>query len=245
MNRRAPLSPAPVTSWERARLGPDGLLGPVGVALGGLWVLARTPVALADMPPEPPLGVERGTAHHSCDGARIQTSYCPPGAYCNYRYMPFVDCGAGNCVIGADAGLCPAPKATTLAATSKADCKGSWEPVCLDRKVTDACVPKTQGRRAPNPPFVSCGAGRCTTSRFVEDCYPTRKELGKTACDGTWEKVCLLGKLEERCVPKTAPAPSTSSVTPVPGSEHATTYVSCGKGRCAVGTHKGACETGE
>ena len=79
----------------------------------------------------------------------------------------------------------------------------------------------------PNPSFRRCGEDRCTTHRFVEDCYPTRAELGAADCEGSWTKVCLGGKVEERCLP--------GGWQKLMMAMPATKYATCPDGTCAVG----------
>jgi len=182
-------------------------------------------------PPMPCTGYEVTT----CNGKRLVKNCCPRGAKCNYRNPAHIKCGHGTCVQGNDPGMCPSPKPVVTPAKTKADCRtGNWAKACIDRKVTEACimsVPTNYMGPGMNPVFQTCGADRCTTHKLLEDCFPTKKELGKTKCDGKWEKVCLAGKVEDRCVPKA------HLKTSLP----AKTYMSCKDGSCAVGSDAGAC----
>ncbi len=94
--------------------------------------------------------------------------------------------------------------------------------------------PSNYSGPSANPAFTRCGppsAKRCTTHVLIEDCHPTRAELGAAACDGAWTKVCLGGKIDERCLPGGLGAPTFE----------AKTYVVCGDGSCAVGDDRRAC----
>lgn len=181
--------------------------------------------------PKPPC---EGTEHESCQGGRIQVDCCPQGARCNYAFAPFQACGDGACVQGQDPGLCPPREAATQPAADEADCKakyGSWEPACIAGKVTPACilpVPTNYTGPPPNPPFRTCGDDHCTTSPYIEACTPPRAE-GESCLTG-WTKVCLMGRLTERCLPFTG-ARSIAS----------TQIAECGGGRCAIGTGPAAC----
>jgi hypothetical protein len=171
-----------------------------------------------------------------CQGGVISTRCCPKGKRCNFRNPPHVSCGDGYCVEGHDVGRCPAPQAQTTPAKSEGECKatsGSWEPACVGGKVTSACimpVPTNYTGPRPNPRFTTCRQDRCTTSRFVEACHPARGEIADKDCPG-FTKVCLGGKVAERCLPF------------VFGKKtyQAARYVECGDGSCAVGEDKQAC----
>ncbi len=164
---------------------------------------------------------------------------CPPGASCNYAYVPFTECGHETCVYGRDPGRCPT-RQPAVDPNARKDgektCKygGMPEQVCLNRKVTDACLlpyPTNYSGPPRNPPFTTCGEGRCTTSNYIEDCYPTRAET-KT-CDGAWTPVCLGGTLTDRCLPKAPPTGATFA---------ATEFAKCKGGSCAIGDD-GACSS--
>ena len=178
-----------------------------------------------------------GTETVVCHGGVLVKQCCPKGKKCNFRNPPHIACGNGYCAEGKDVGRCPAPQAATTAAKSEAECKGEygdWAEVCVARKVTKACLPSmpTNFTGPPlNPPFRTCGPKdeRCTTSQFIEDCHPVRGEV--TECAGTWTKVCLGGKVAERCLPWTVRAnPYT-----------ATQYVKCPDGSCVIGNDKNLC----
>lgn len=209
------------------------------IALFGTSLVAGT--AKAGPPvPRPPCN---GSESHSCsaprpkDGQRVSvgaiTSHCcPAGAHCNYAYVPYTECGNGACVYGRDPGRCPAPQPSVDPA--KTCSTQGMEKVCLGHKVTEACVmpvPTNYTGPSPNPTYRTCGDGRCTTSSFMEDCYPTRKEA--KACDGTWTKVCLGGEVSERCLPKTPPEGVRWT---------ATEFSKCKDGSCVMGPED-ACNT--
>jgi hypothetical protein len=177
-----------------------------------------------------------GTESWVCEGGRMVKHCCPKTAKCNYRNPPHIDCGDGTCVEGGDEGRCVPPQAARMAAKSEAECTkeyGRWEPACVAHKVTKACVapvPTNYTGPPTNPPYRTCRDDRCTTSRFIEDCHPARA-AAKTCADG-WTKVCLEGKVTERCLP----------AVPDPKSEYrAASYVVCGDGSCAVGADKSVC----
>lgn len=186
----------------------------------------------------------------ACQDGRLQTRCCPAGAKCNYRDEPFIGCGHGLCTTGGDPGRCLAPRPNVTAAKSEADCKtesGDWALVCADKVVVSACLPPMPTNfMGPgfNPRFVACGSGaslsstgdgqvgdRCTTHLLEEDCYPTREELGLRACQGALTKVCLGGKVIEKCLPQNL-SPFKPRVWP------ASTFVTCDDGSCAVGSDK-------
>jgi hypothetical protein len=170
----------------------------------------------------------QGSETTVCQNGYISRQCCPQGAKCNYRNAPFLTCGDGYCVEGKDPGRCPSPRANVMACDASAP--GRVE-ACVDRKVTKACVmpvPTNYTGPSQNPSFRTCGDGRCTTHQYVEDCYPTRAE--KRFCPlGQWAKVCLGGRVTERCLPM-------GSLSRFP----TTTYATCSNGSCAVGD-KSAC----
>ena len=185
-----------------------------------------------------PVGCD-GSESRVCEEGRIVRRCCPKGAKCNFRNPPHIDCGDGTCVAGHDEGRCAPPQPQTTVAKDEADCKkqsGSWEPACVAHKVTKACilpVPTNYTGPQHNPPFRTCrGGDRCTTGRFIEDCHPGRDELEHQVCGGSWTKVCLGGKVVDRCLPWVVQ----------PKSEYpASTYVTCDDGSCAVGEDKDVC----
>jgi hypothetical protein len=179
-----------------------------------------------------------GTEKRVCEGGRMTTHCCPKSAKCNYRNPPHIDCGDGTCVEGGDEGRCRPPQPVMSASKSEETCKkdyGTWEPACVAHKVTKACimpVPTNYTGPPNNPSFRTCRTDRCTTSRFIEDCHPARGEVAEKACAGSWTKVCLGGKVTERCLPP----------VPEPESEfRAKTFVTCADGSCAVGDDKSTC----
>ncbi len=189
-------------------------------------------------PPMPCTGYEET----SCDGGRISKRCCPAGATCNFRDSgPHVNCGHGLCFEGEDIGRCPAPVATTTPAKSEEECKkehGSWELVCADKVVVAKCLPPMPTNfMGPGykPAFTMCGKGerlvstavevgeRCTNHRLPEDCFPAASQV---KCVGTVTKVCLGGKVVDKCLPVVAAG----------HVWEAATFVKCGDGSCAVGT---------
>lgn len=192
----------------------------------------------------------QGSQHVSCSAGRIQTQCCPEGAMCNYRDEPFTGCGHGLCITSGDPGRCVSPRPNVTTAKSEADCKndsGEWALVCADKVVVHACLPPMPTNfmgPGNNPRFKSCGSGaapmssedakvgdRCTTHLLDEDCYPTRDELGLRACEAPLTKVCLGGKLLEKCLPQ--------NLSPIkPRLWPASTFVTCDDGSCAVGDDK-------
>lgn len=211
----------------------------LGAALGGLGLLAlllpASRVARAG-PPIPCSGYEDTT----CSNERLVKRCCPEGARCNYASPRYLECGHGTCVVGADPGRCPSPAPVATPAASAEDCRGGWALACVDRKVSGICImpmPTNYGGPGFNPPYRTCGEPRdqlgaaCTTHLLIEDCHPTRAELGDAACDGAWAKVCLGGEVAERCLPADA----------APPEYRATAFVTCGDGSCAVGADATAC----
>lgn len=174
-----------------------------------------------------------GWEHKSCQDGRIKYSCCPKGAKCNYRYAPFQECGYEQCVPGNDKGACPAREPVIDAGKTQAECdktSGQWAKVCANNQVKMACLPPmvTNYMGPPyNPSFRECGDNRCTTSRFIEDCYPNKAAEAK--CLTGWTDVCIEGKLTQKCLPLTARK-----------SEASTGFVKCPDG-CAIGEGPEAC----
>lgn len=171
-----------------------------------------------------------------CQSGWITKACCPAGSKCNFRSAPYVECGNGYCVDGKDRGRCVAPKPQVEPATDASQCNrgGTWQDACLDHRVQKACIasyPTNYGGPSHNPSWKTCMKNRCTTSALVEDCYPTKAELGAAACPGKWTPVCLGGKVEERCLPASANA----SEFP------ATRITTCKDGSCVVGDDRDAC----
>lgn len=169
-----------------------------------------------------------------CSGGYLRKSCCPKGSKCNFQNPPHIECGNGYCVEGADRGRCPAPQPQIDTNSTAASCAGAWQPVCLDHHVKQACVaPYHTNYTGPshNPAFKTCLQDRCTTSPFVEDCYPTKAELGGATCAGKWTQVCLGGKAVERCLPTGANA------TEFP----ATRFTTCKDASCVVGDDRAKC----
>ena len=121
-----------------------------------------------------------------------------------------------------------------LPAATQADCNGSWEKACVAGKVTMACimpVPTNYAGPNRNPPFRECGEDRCTTSPFIEHCYPVKAAEGEAACLTGWTKVCLQGRITERCLPLAAPK-----------SQASTDFTACPTaGTCVLGQDADAC----
>lgn len=180
-----------------------------------------------------------GQETRSCSAGRVQVRCCPAEATCNYRTRPFLECGNGLCTEGHDRGRCPAPQpAVQAGALDEIACRathGTWQEACVDHHVATVCIesfPTNYTGPARNPPFTRCMKNRCTTSSFAEDCYPTRRELTKDVeCHGKWQKVCLGGKAEDRCLPASA----------TPAEFPATKFVTCPQGGCAVGDDPQSC----
>jgi len=192
-----------------------------------------------------------GYEERSCDAGFVRTHCCPAGAKCNFDFPRFLDCGHGTCVVGGDRGRCPSPLPHTTPGDAACAPDG-WELACVDRRVTKACIPPVPTNfTGPglNPPFRACGDGRarltatpadftradvgarCTTHILYEDCFPSRGEVLPRSCLGAWQKVCLGGKLNQKCLPAEAP----------PDAFPAKTWVTCDDGSCAVGTDAAAC----
>lgn len=171
----------------------------------------------------------------SCDGRMIQRQCCPAGARCNFEAPPYELCGNQTCVLGSDRGRCPSPQPTVDTKTKQADCRSGWVDACVSKKVTRACVlpmPTNFSGPSHNPPYRTCGEDRCTTHTFIEDCFPTKAELGAKACDGAWTDVCLGGKVEPRCL------------KPVTDTRfEATTFTICPDKSCVVGDSAAKCPT--
>ncbi|MCB9548480.1 MAG: hypothetical protein H6706_21950 [Myxococcales bacterium] len=205
------------------------------LALAGLAGRAQARPARGDACGAPmPKPVCTGTEHQSCVEGRVLTSCCPQGAKCNYRYAPFQACGDDTCVPGKDPGQCPPKEPIALPAATQADCNGSWEKACVAGKVTMACimpVPTNYAGPNRNPPFRECGEDRCTTSPFIEHCYPVKPAEGEAACLTGWTKVCLQGRITERCLPLAAPK-----------SQASTDFTACPTaGTCVLGQDADAC----
>ncbi len=234
----------PLTSLALLALA---VAGCAPLAGAGTWLIAVVALAWLAVPSRtqagPPLPRPKcsGSETKQCSNGRITYHCCPANAKCNYAYAPFVECGYESCVPGQDLGRCPVPRTRSVPAKNADDCNvnhhGRWEKACIDRKVTMACIPGVPTNfsgPAFNPPFKTCGPDQCTTSRYVEDCYPTKAEA--TSCPGGWTTVCLQGRLEERCVPA-----ATSLTKTVTGKPVVSEFVRCGEQTCAMGTDKAAC----
>ena len=169
-----------------------------------------------------------------CQDGKIEMSCCPQGAKCNFRNAPFSECGDRFCVPGEDPGMCVPRQPRVIEAVDEADCKakyGDWEPACVNGQVRPSCIPlmPTNYMGAGfNPRFQTCGGTACTTGQFIEDCFPVKTE-GAT-CDTGWIRVCLQGRITERCAP--------AGVARSPASQ---AFVECGPGRCAIGTDAHIC----
>lgn len=212
---------------KRVRLSPAS----AAALASASWLL---PASASAGPPPPNHGCNGSTTAY-CSNGKLSYHCCPPGARCNYRYEPYVDCGSGACVTGRDEGRCVPPQPQVAA--TKGDCPTGWADACVNHQVTKACiapVPTNYTGPSPNPAFRLVPGGRCTTSRFLEDALAVKGTPEAGDCkDGTWRKVCLYGKLAERCVPKAMPSTETLA---------ATTYVDCPGQGCAVGKDRSACD---
>ncbi len=226
---------------------PGAVLG-IALFVGALALMTPGRRAAPEARAGAPIGCD-GWEHRSCEGGRIQTQCCPKGAKCNFRDEPYLMCGHGLCTTSGDLGRCPSPEPAIFTSVdgpggqSEEACKathGSWQLVCAKKVVVAACLPPMPTNYmgpGMNPPFKTCGKGprlvsdapaageRCTTHVLAEDCYPTKTELGQDKCLGGWQKVCLGGKVEERCLP----------VSFEDKRWPATEYVMCDDGKCAVG----------
>lgn len=177
--------------------------------------------------PEPPCDGER---YDTCLNGTLYTQCCPAGSRCQTQVH--TNCGYGRCIAGGDRGRCPVLEPNITAERTPEACKyrsGTWERACVKGQVTMACfpmLPTNFSGAGQNPAFTECGGGRCTTSGIPEACYPTREET-KT-CSGAWEKACIGGKVEERCLPANA-------------TRYATGYVTCSDGGCAIGPTTASC----
>ena len=183
----------------------------------------------------PPIRTCSGSWHTSCVQGRLHKDCCPKGARCNYAYAPYVDCGYGECAPGKDPAAC-APRQPVVVAgkTDAADCRavgGTWERACVASKPVMACiapVPTNYTGPPPNPPFSECG-DRCSTTGLRAACWPTRAELGKTPCKGTWRKTCVGARIAERCLPR---PPTNYRGVFYPSTQ----FTECGADRCLPGT---------
>lgn len=190
--------------------------------------------------PPPPPPTCTGSWHNECVSGSIKAHCCPKNTKCNYRFAPYTNCGHGMCVQGKDPGMCPTlePRLTAPVGTPKDKCKFGWhQQACVSGKVRGACVgvPHTNYTGPPiNPAFKTCWEDDCTTSRFASFCMPTKEKLGKKKCKGIWQEACVRGKAEKRCFPE-PPTNFSGNLYP------ATTFVDCGKGRCAIGANTSAC----
>lgn len=214
---------AGVLIWHEARAD-EGPPSPRG----------RTPSPDGDACGAPYIPRCDGYETESCQDGHIKKSCCPQNAKCNYRFAPFVACGEGLCVNGKDPSLCVPRQPAVTEAKDEADCKakyGDWEPACISGRVTPACimgVPTNYMGPSRNPPFKTCNDTACTTSQFIEACYPERAE--GVSCLFGWTKVCLQGRITERCI-----APGAAR------SEASQGFVECGPGRCAIGKDANVC----
>lgn len=213
----------------------------LGAALGAVGLLALLLPASRVVRAGPPMPCQ-GVEERVCSNGQIAKRCCPRGAKCNFDSRPFLDCGHGTCVHGADPGRCPSPAPRFKTQGAPEDCGGpsGWRLACVDRAVSGICImPMPTNYAGPgfNPPYRTCGEPRdqlgaaCTTHLLIEDCHPTRAELGSEPCDGGWAKVCLGGEVAERCLPAGA----------APPEYRATAFVTCGDGSCAVGTDATVC----
>ncbi len=223
---------------------------PLGLGLGLIVLalpLARSAKAGAPLPCEErsPNVCTSGYIVNVCCSRDPSHPHCQSG----FNPEPFVTCGSNLCVTGRDPGRCPSPVASHQSNVSAEQCRGSssygggWAPACIDRKVKEVCIPAVPTNYtgpALNPPYQTCGGDRCTTHTLIEDCFPTEKEALSlapmsnprvngfclsTAGVGTWQPICLGGKVDLRCVPKPYDR-NRGGRSP---------FVSCPDGSCAVG----------
>lgn len=165
-----------------------------------LW--ARPARSGAPAPPPPCAGEE----YFSCERNRL-TRHCTDKGKKAPKIADFVNCGYDSCVPGRDRGMCKPWTAVTTGAKDAASCGesyGDWQKACVDNRITEACimsVPTNYMGPPRNPHWLECPnvADRCAPPSEPEQCLDKRGAV-KT-CAGTWEKVCLRGKIEERCVP--------------------------------------------
>jgi|GEM_PF-2115374 len=231
-----------------------GCAGGAGVGIGAALLLAWPMARVAFGRPKarcPNPGQE------VCNGGRLQTRCCDvtpdaPGCKEGETVEPFVACGNSTCVPGSDLGRCTAPPnrlyldfvPTPEACVAQ---NGSWQPACFENKAQEVCVPPMPTNFSGSsytPAFKLCGPKRCTTHVLIEDCYPTPEEattLWPGTSDeglciggmgiGSWQKVCLQGAVDMRCVPlaPTGQAPAVSA------------YIPCPDGSCAVGQDTSHC----
>jgi hypothetical protein len=209
------------------------------------WPLSRT--ASAGAPRHCP---KRSPA--TCTGGLIATTCCsdnPDAPECRpgFEPPPFMSCGNQTCVLGRDPGRCTAP-ANEVTSLARTQCTGlapfgpHWREVCVDRKLTQACIPGIPTNfsgPARVADYQTCGANRCTTHLFIEDCFPTTRDVlnptgeepddggdcRSDAVAGRWQKVCLGGKVDLRCIPTVRAVTRTG----------ARAFVMCPDKSCAVG----------
>lgn len=180
---------------------------------------------------EPPCD---GWEHESCGpNGHIERDCCPKGAKCTFRTAPHQSCGDGACVVGQDPGMCVPREPRVTGATTEVECAGNWEKACVSGKVTMACimpVPTNYSGPTRNPSFRVCGGDRCTTGRFIEACYPEKGAM--SVCLAPWTRVCLMGRVTERCILPSAQRTAAS-----------TAFVECdAPGTCAIASDKSACK---
>lgn len=240
-----------------AGCGPGAGIG-AGALLLLAWPLAHSAWAGPQMPcPKPGLELCRnGIIVTPCCSYNDDPEACGPNAVAE----PFVTCGQNTCVPGRDPGRCaPAPNGWLHGREIKGpdDCKanhGAWAKACVDRQVSDICIPPMPTNYGGPPAVASwhaCGTDRCTTYRLPEDCFPGRSEavnfplwfqtthcIGPTGF-GVWREICLHGAVEQRCIPL---APSAgASVGAVAKTGGAQAFVTCPDGSCAVGRDDSVC----
>lgn len=219
-----------------------GISADYGAASGLLGLVLLVVPFASSARAGPPMPCE-GYETTSCENGWVRTHCCPKNAKCNFDFPSFISCGNQTCVVGADAGRCPAPlPMVDPSKKSAADCGYGWEDACVARKVTKACimpVPTNYSGPDRNPPYRTCGDDRCTTHSFLEDCFPTKEELGSKACKGGWTKVCLGGKVHERCLPN---SPMTPLIPNTPSDTfRATEFTLCPDTSCVVGSDAKIC----
>ncbi|MFT7581002.1 MAG: hypothetical protein ACI9MR_002676 [Myxococcota bacterium] len=176
-----------------------------------------------------------------CQSGRLQKHCCPRNAKCNYTApTPYMDCGNLHCVDGRDVGRCPAPtpKIRQHGATADA-CGGAWQKACIDHVVQEACiamVPTNYSGPSNNPRYVHTIGNLCTTHVLPSEGYPVKDWLIEPFCLGEWTKVCLDGKVSERCLPAPGKTAGEVGASKAPTAFPAATFVRCEDKTCAVGS---------
>lgn len=90
-----------------------------------------------------------------CQNGKVSTCFCPANTECNYGM--FTSCGDGSCVL--PPGACPTAPDATDADSADVE-EGTWDPCCLDGKVSTCFCPA--GVACNYGMFTDCGDGSCT-----------------------------------------------------------------------------------